>query len=147
MRGDELLRLQVEHVAIDSGVGMHCFLSQSKGDYENRGVAHKVPALTRWCPVQAMTDWLGAAGHTSVAVFRPFDRWGRLEAEGLHPNSFIPLLRSIFAQVGLLQRPLAALRLCRLDRLPRLGQSGQLHATHSAPIPTRPCAPRNCTTT
>ncbi|MBS0576407.1 MAG: site-specific integrase [Proteobacteria bacterium] len=100
-RGDELLRLQAEHVQIDPGKGMTCFLPQSKGDRENLGRTCKVPALTRWCPVGATTDWLAASGLTSGPLLRPINRWGQLGEGELHPNSFVPLLRSIFTDAGL----------------------------------------------
>lgn len=100
-RGDELLRLQVEHVTLMPGQGMSCFLPQSKGDRENRGRTCKVPALTRWCPVEATADWLAAAQLTSGPLFRSINRWGKIGAEPLHPNSFVTLLRGIFADAGL----------------------------------------------
>src|SRR3546814_12377282 len=56
-RGDELLRLQVEHVRIIPGQGMTCFLPRSKGDRQNEGRSFNVPALSRCCPVAATGDW------------------------------------------------------------------------------------------
>lgn len=100
-RGDELLRLQAEHVQIDPGKGMTCFLPYSKGDRQNLGKTYRVPALSRWCPVQATTDWISAAQLTGGPLLRPINRWGRLAATGLHANSFIPVLRDIFAKAGL----------------------------------------------
>lgn len=100
-RGDELLRLRVENVAIEPGAGMSCFLPQSKGDRENRGRTCKVPALTRWCPVEATADWLTTAQLTSGPLFRPINRWGHVGDTGIHPNSFVPLLRGIFTKAGL----------------------------------------------
>ena len=100
-RSDELLGLQAEHVQINPGKGMTCFLPQSKGDRENLGRTCKVPALTRWCPVEATADWLAASGLVDGPLFRPINRWGQLGDEQLHANSFVPLLRSIFADAGL----------------------------------------------
>lgn len=99
-RGDELLRLQAQHVQIDPGKGMSCFLPQTKGDRENLGRTCNVPALTRWCPVAATSDWLAASELAKGPLFRPINRWGQLGGEGLHPNSFVPLLRGIFAEGG-----------------------------------------------
>lgn len=100
-RGDELLRLQVEHLKVTPGKGMSCFLPHSKGDRQNLGTHYKVPALSRWCPVQATVDWIAAADLTSGPLFRAIDRWGGLSDTGLHANSFVPLLRGIFRSCGL----------------------------------------------
>lgn len=99
-RGDELLRLQVEHLKVTPGKGMTCFLPHSKGDRENLGTNYKVPALSRWCPVQATQNWIEATGLTQGPLFRAIDRWGGLADSGLHPNSFVPLLRGIFRSSG-----------------------------------------------
>ncbi|WP_146023027.1 MULTISPECIES: hypothetical protein [unclassified Pseudomonas] len=75
-RSDELCRLQVEHIQARAGAGMSLFLPQSKGDRENLGTTHYMPALKRLCPVQAYLDWICVAGITHSAVFRHLDRWG-----------------------------------------------------------------------
>ena len=46
-RGDELIRVQVEHLQIVDGQGMTCFLPRSKGDRQSSGNTYKVPALSR----------------------------------------------------------------------------------------------------
>jgi integrase len=100
-RGDELLRLRVEHLTIVPGEGMLCFLPSSKGDKQNAGQTFPVPALSRWCPVTATSIWLEASGLTHGPLFRAINRWGGLSDAGMHPNSFIRLLRHFFAQAGL----------------------------------------------
>lgn len=100
-RGDELLRVRVEHLQVVPGQGMTCFLAQTKGDRQNVGTTYKVPALSRWCPVAAVTTWLAASALTAGPVFRGIDRWATLSAQPLHPNSLIRLLRSVFAHAGL----------------------------------------------
>lgn len=100
-RGDELLRLQVEHLQLVPGEGMICFLPRSKGDRQGAGTTHKVPALSRWCPVAATSTWLAAAGLKAGPVFRAVTQWGGVADAALHPNSLIPLLRRIFAAAGL----------------------------------------------
>ncbi|PPU82702.1 Tn3 family resolvase, partial [Xanthomonas populi] len=50
-RGDELTRLQVNHLRLVPGEGMTCFLPHSKSDRQHAGTTYKVPALSRWCPV------------------------------------------------------------------------------------------------
>ncbi|WP_081975047.1 site-specific integrase [Novilysobacter arseniciresistens] len=100
-RGDELIRLQAEHVRIVPGRGMTCFLPRSKGDRQHQGTTFKVPALSRCCPVIATQDWIAAAAITEGPLFRRVDRWGGIAAEPLHANSLIRLLRRVFTQSGL----------------------------------------------
>lgn len=99
-RGDELTRLQVEYIDITPGEGMTCFLPRTKGDRSNNGTTFKAPALARLCPVEAYVTWTTLAGLTEGAVFRNIDRWGHIGMHGLHINSFVPLLRSLFTHAG-----------------------------------------------
>lgn len=100
-RGDELARLHVEHIEVTSGQGMSCFLPQSKGDRQHHGRHYKVPALAVLCPVTAYQDWIGLAMLAEGPVFRGIDRWGHVRPEGLHINSLLKLMRTVFAQAGL----------------------------------------------
>ncbi|MCP3050705.1 site-specific integrase [Xanthomonas euvesicatoria pv. allii] len=100
-RGDELIRVHVEHLRLVPGEGMTCFLPRSKGDRQARGNTYKVPALSRLCPVTATWDWITAATLTEGPVFRSVDRWGHVAENALHPNSLIPLLRRLFTVAGL----------------------------------------------
>jgi len=100
-RSDELGRLQIENIEAIPNQGMRLFLPRTKGDRSGNGVSFKAPALARLCPVAAYCAWIETAALTTGAVFRPIDRWGRVGAEGLHPNSFIPLLRGLFRDAGI----------------------------------------------
>ncbi|WP_125077093.1 site-specific integrase [Pseudoxanthomonas sp. SGT-18] len=100
-RGDELIRLQVEHLRIVAGEGMTCFLPRSKGDRQSAGNTYKVPALSRLCPVTATWEWIEAAALTSGPLFRGVDRWAHVSDEPLHPNSLIRLLRRLLGAAGL----------------------------------------------
>lgn len=100
-RGDELTRLHVEHVDAIPGEGMTCFLSRTKGDRAHNGTTFKAPALARLCPVNSYIAWVELAGLTDGAVFRGINRWGQVSAQGLHMNSLVPLLRSLFASAGI----------------------------------------------
>ena len=44
---------------------------------------------------------MDAVGLTQGPVFRGIDRWGRVNATPLHPNSLIPLLRRLLIAAGL----------------------------------------------
>ena len=99
-RADELVRLHVENVEVIPGEGLTCYLDRTKGDRQLEGRVFKCPALSRLCPVSAFTDWITLAGLSKGPVFRKIDRWGHVADEGLHPNSLIPLLRSLFTSAG-----------------------------------------------
>ena len=99
-RGDELTRLQIEHVDVVSGEGMSCYFQQTKADRQFKGSSFKVPALTQLCPVSAYLDWITLAGLQDGPVFRAIDRWGHVGQDGLHADSLIPLLRSLFLEAG-----------------------------------------------
>lgn len=100
-RSDDLCRLRVEFIQVRTGEGMELFLPSSKGDRDSQGQTFRAPALARLCPVHAYVDWISVAGIAHGPVFRSIDRWGRLGDIGLHPNSVIPILRSVLAGAGL----------------------------------------------
>jgi integrase len=99
-RGDELARLQVEHIRMVAGEGMECYLPRTKTDRDLRGQTFLVPSLSRLCPVDAYGDWVTAAALDQGAVLRRVDRWGRVGADGLHVDSLLPLLRRILHDSG-----------------------------------------------
>ncbi|MBB5190689.1 integrase [Silvimonas terrae] len=100
-RSDEITRLRVEHLKIESGVAMECFLPRSKGDRTSQGRTFTVPALSRLCPVAACEAWLSLSGLSSGPVFRSVDRWGHIGKTGLHVSSITPLLRRAFYAAGI----------------------------------------------
>jgi len=99
-RSDELVSLRVESVEVSPGEGLSCYLGRSKGDRQMQGRVYKCPALSRLCPVSAFNAWVSLAGLAQGPVFRKIDRWGHVAEEGLHANSLIPLLRSLFTEAG-----------------------------------------------
>jgi len=100
-RGDELTRLEVDYIEVVPGAGMTCFFPQTKTDRQLRGTHFKVPALSRLCPVAAYSAWVELAGICSGPAFRAVDRWGHVGRKGLHADSVIPLLRSLFSEAGI----------------------------------------------
>ena len=100
-RSDELCRLQIEHVQAIAGSGISLYVPRSKSDRENLGRTYQTPALQRLCPVQAYIEWINAAALVRGPVFRGIDRWGRLNEQGLHANSVIPLLRQALERAGI----------------------------------------------
>lgn len=100
-RGNELTNLQAQYVDVVPGEGMTCFFPQTKVDRQLEGTSFKAPALSRLCPVTAYNEWIELSGLTEGPVFRAVSRWGKLGTEGLHPNSLVRLLRTIFDDAGL----------------------------------------------
>lgn len=100
-RGDELTRLQVEHVEVVPGEGMTCYFPQTKGDRQYQGATFKAPILSRLCPVEACVAWISAAQLAGGSVFRAIDRWGHVREDGLHADSLVPLLRTMLADAGI----------------------------------------------
>lgn len=100
-RVDELVSFQAEHVAVVQGQGMTCFLGHSKTDRQHVGTTYRIPALSRWCPVVATLDWIRQADITSGPLFRGIAHNGALRTNALHHNSVVPLLRRLFARVGI----------------------------------------------
>lgn len=88
-RGDELIRLQADHVNAVPGEGMTCYFPQTKGDRRYAGTTFKAPALARLCPVEAVVDWMQAARITTGPLFRAIDRWGHVGDAALHPDSLV----------------------------------------------------------
>lgn len=99
-RGDELTRLLIEHVEVSPGEGMTCYFPQTKGDRRYEGTVFKVPALSRLCPVEAYVAWTTAAQLAQGPVLRAIDRWGHVSESGLHPDSLVPLLRTMLTDAG-----------------------------------------------
>lgn len=100
-RGDDLLRLQIEHLTIVPGQGMTLYLPRSKGDRQARGTIHQLPALSRLCPVTAVQAWCEVAALSEGPLFRAVDTGGAVRARALHANSLIGVLRRAFARAGI----------------------------------------------
>ena len=100
-RGDELARLRIEHMQLQPGAGMECFLPSSKTDTDNRGRRFAVPALSQLCPVQATQDWLTMLGQSHGSVFRKIDQWGNVSSNGIRPQAVVTILRNLFQRAGI----------------------------------------------
>jgi integrase len=99
-RSDEIVRLRVEDVDIVPGQGLTCYLGRSKGDRMNLGKEFKCPALSRMCPVAALSHWKALAQLESGPLYRGIDRWGNLAEEPLAANSLVPMLRGFLEAAG-----------------------------------------------
>jgi site-specific recombinase XerD len=100
-RSDELVNLRVENLKITPGEGLVCYLPRSKGDRQMQGREYSCPALSRLCPVDAVSAWLSISGLSNGPLFRAINRWGYLSDRPLLAASIIPMLRSLLAQAGI----------------------------------------------
>lgn len=100
-RSDELSRLKLENMHISPGEGLTCYLERSKTDRNYVGREFKCPALSRMCPVTALTEWIDVANLQTGPVFRKIDRWGHVGTESLLSTSLIPILRNLFTSAGM----------------------------------------------
>ena len=100
-RADELTRLSIENISVESGKGLTCYLPYSKGDRASSGRSYRCPALSRLCPVAAYEKWLAVSRLTAGPVFRRIDQWGHLATTGISPGSVVPWLRRLFDAAGI----------------------------------------------
>jgi integrase len=99
-RSDELCALQFEHVRVEPGVGMTCFIPRSKADRSVLGQTFECPALSRLCPVDAYQAWQASSRLIAGPVFRRIDRWGHLGDQPLARGSVVAWLRALFKDAG-----------------------------------------------
>jgi integrase len=135
LRRSELVALCLSDLERTSdGVLIH--IRRSKTDQEGQGHVVAVPRGSKLRPVEALDDWLAAAGIADGPVFRPVAKGGRVLAEPLTPQS-VALIVKRWAKAAKLdacavRRPLAPRRLRHLG--PRgWGRSAQGHGRHPAP--------------
>ncbi|MCK9215831.1 MAG: tyrosine-type recombinase/integrase [Rhodoferax sp.] len=95
-----MVRLSVKNVQIVASEGMTCYLDRSKGDRQALGRVYKCPSLSRLCPVTAFSQWISLAKLDQGPVYRSMYRWGNIADQAMHPNSLIPLLRSMLSLAG-----------------------------------------------
>jgi integrase len=99
-RSDELCGLQFEHVKVEPGVGMTCFIPRTKSDRAALGQTFECPALSRLCPVEAFLAWRMVSNLHTGPVFRRVDRWGAIGDRALAQSSVAPWLRALFEDAG-----------------------------------------------
>ena len=99
-RAAELANLEIRFIEITEGEGLICYLPHSKGDRSAAGRRFACPALSRLCPVKAVSEWLQAANLSDGYLFRKIDRWGHLHQEPLAPGSIIPMMRRLLTHAG-----------------------------------------------
>ncbi|AZZ94876.1 hypothetical protein EUZ85_30835 [Hahella sp. KA22] len=101
LQDEELSRLCVEDVNLNSKEHISVFISRYKGTGRKRLKYYKTIEPRHLCPIQAYKSWLDIAALSTGAVFRSVNRWGRIGESPLHAGSIRPIFRQLFQNVGL----------------------------------------------
>lgn len=99
-RRSELVALHVADLT-ETPDGLRVLIRRSKTDQDGEGQEIAVPNGTRLRPVQAVKDWLTAAGITGGPVFRRIRRGGHVTAEGLTDKSVADLVKAYAERAGI----------------------------------------------
>ena len=82
--------------------GLIISIARSKTDQENIGRKVGIPiGRTRLCPVAAYSDWLTQSGIKDGPVFRPVDRYGRMQRVRLSGEAVSLIIKSRVETIGL----------------------------------------------
>jgi hypothetical protein len=86
--------LDTEHLTVRAE-GLEVLVASSKTDQEGQGQLVAIPRvdISPYCPVQAVSDWLVAAGISSGAVFRSMHR-GDTVGSGTDENAVMNFARA-----------------------------------------------------
>jgi integrase len=101
-RRGELVALDLADLHF-SAVGLIVTLRRGKADQEARGRRIGIPfgASAATCPVRAVQAWIGAAGLTEGALFRPLDRFQRVQPTRLSSKAVALVVKRRAKAVGL----------------------------------------------
>jgi integrase len=100
LRRSELVALDVADVEhVRRGIVLH--VRCSKTDQDGHGHKIAIPyGRTRWCPPACLDSWLSASGISETAIFRPVDRYGRIQNARLSGEAVSILVRERIAAAG-----------------------------------------------
>lgn len=110
LRRSELVALAVGDLA-HGAAGLTVTVRRGKSDPEGAGSRRAVPRSrdAALCPVRAVTDWILAAGLTTGPLFRPIDRFDRVQPGGLAPRAVARIVKRAVAAAARAQGLPAAL--------------------------------------
>ena len=112
LRRSELVALDVDRGTADEDLGRSWIeftaeglairLGASKGDQARAGVRIGIPRGQHpdTCPVRAVEAWIQAAELTHGPLFRPVGRWGSVEPQRLHAESWRRALKRLADRAG-----------------------------------------------
>jgi site-specific recombinase XerD len=101
-RRSELVSIQFQHVEVTRS-GLVILLPRSKTDQEGHGRKVAIPYGSNidTCPVRAFQDWVEATKLNSGFLFRPINKSGRVQNNGITGKTVARLVKSYVGRVGL----------------------------------------------
>ncbi len=103
MRRSELVALDVAHLKL-SDEGFVVTIAKSKTDQEGQGQTIAIPRVpdSPYCPVQAVLDWMAAAGIEQDALFRRVTKGNKLTTDRLTDQSVARIIKRLASRAGLI---------------------------------------------
>ena len=98
-RRSELVALNVADVAVEDA-GMKVTIRKSKTDQEGAGQTVPIFRGEVFCPVQAMQEYLEAAGITEGPIFRPINKAGKVGSAALCAESVADVVKAYATKAG-----------------------------------------------
>jgi site-specific recombinase XerD len=106
-RRSELIGLDVADLQFEEA-GLRVTIRHTKTDQEAVGQTIAIARGAAACPVEAVRDWLQAAGITEGPVFRPVDKAGNVAATRLTGKSVNVLVKDYAKHIGVDPKTLSA---------------------------------------
>ena len=94
-RRSELVAIQIGDLVWEPE-GLLIRLSRSKTDQQAMGLVRALPfGAPGCCPAMAMKNWMELADINEGPVFRPINRWDRVQPKALNPGGINELLKTL----------------------------------------------------
>ena len=94
-RRSELVAIQIGDLVWEPE-GLLIRLSRSKTDQQAMGLVRALPfGAPGCCPAMAMKNWIELADINEGPVFRPINRWDRVQPKALNPGGINELLKTL----------------------------------------------------
>lgn len=96
-RRSELVAIRIEDLLWEPE-GLIIQLPRSKTDQQGQGMLRALPfgdKTSNGCPATAIKTWLDSARLKSGPLFRPINRWGKIQEKALSPGAINDLLKSL----------------------------------------------------
>jgi site-specific recombinase XerD len=99
-RRSELVALDVADIE-EADAGLRITIRQSKTDQDGEGATIAIARGIVACPVQALREWLDAAGIASGALFRSVNKAGGVATSRLTDRSVANIVKAMAGSIGL----------------------------------------------
>ena len=103
LRRSELVALDVAHLKVTDD-GFIVTIAKSKTDQEGQGQTIAIPRVpdSPYCPVQAVLEWMAAAGIEQDALFRRVTKGNKLTSDRLTDQSVARVIKKLASRAGLM---------------------------------------------